>query len=62
MKTLVNTCQFGSVKWVGIFANDDDASKSQCSPTLAVDWPDKLIGPGGLLLVISYLLPSQFHV
>jgi hypothetical protein len=35
--------------------------KTQQSLTLVVDWPDGLIGPCGLLLLVSHLLQSQFQ-
>jgi hypothetical protein len=35
--------------------------KSLAKLTPAIDWLDGLIGPGGLLLVASHLLQSQFQ-
>ncbi len=45
------------------FAEDTGAAKGRTHQTLtpAVDWLDNLIGPGGLLLVVSHLLQSQFQ-
>ncbi len=54
----VETCWFGSAKWLwpSIFLWDAEAGKKeQQSLTPAVDWLDSLIGPGGLLLVVSHL-------
>jgi hypothetical protein len=54
----VETCWFGSVKWLqpSIFPQDVEVGKrKQQSLTPAVDWLDSLIGPGGLLLVVSHL-------
>jgi hypothetical protein len=48
--------------WPSIFAQFAEAvKKAQQSLTPAVDWLDSLIGPVGLLLVVSYLLQSQFR-
>jgi len=54
----VKTCWFGSAKWFwpGIFSTVCWGwGTAQRSLTLAVDWLDRLIGPGGLLLVVSHL-------
>jgi hypothetical protein len=36
-------------------------AKGIAKPNTTVDWLDILIGPGGLLLVVSDLLQSQFQ-
>jgi hypothetical protein len=53
----VKRCQFDSANsfWPCIFPQDACTGKRQ-SLTTAVDWLDSSIGPGGLLLVVSYLL------
>jgi hypothetical protein len=35
--------------------------QAQQSLTPAVDWLDGLIGPGGLLILVSHLFQSQFQ-
>jgi hypothetical protein len=48
--------------WHNIFAPDAETGKRHKeSLTPAVDWLDALIGPGGLLLLLSDLLQSQFQ-
>jgi len=55
----VKTCWFCSTKWFWpiIFAHDATASKQSLTPAVdpVVDWLERLIGPGGLLLVVSNL-------
>jgi hypothetical protein len=55
----VKTCQFGSAQWFWphIFPRDVEAGKNaKQNLTLAVDWLDSLIGPSGLLLVVSLIV------
>jgi hypothetical protein len=48
--------------WHNIFAPDAETGKRHReSLTPAVDWLNALIGPGGLLLLLSDLLQSQFQ-
>jgi hypothetical protein len=57
----VNTCLFDSVKWFWVtsFAQDAKVSKSHYTiQHLLLDWPDRLFGASGLLLVISQLFQS----
>jgi hypothetical protein len=65
LKKKLKTCQFGSAKWFwpNIFLAEDaeTGKKAQQSLTPALlDWLDGLIGPSGLLLLISQSL-FQFY-
>jgi hypothetical protein len=58
---LIKQNGFGPGFWCKMLRLAKVTAKPNTSCSLAVDWLDKLIGPGGLLLVASHHLQSQSH-